>query len=93
MEEERLKDRLQEIEETEEMEETEKTGDAPGEELSIEEIFQQLDTIIERLEDGSLSLEDSFQYYERGMRLVKACSRKVDRAEKRIQVLNEEGKE
>lgn len=58
------------------------------EELSIEEIFGRLDGIIEKLEDGSVSLEDSFAYYENGMKLVKACSEKIDRVEKRILVLN-----
>lgn len=58
------------------------------EELSIEEIFGRLDGIIEKLEDGSVSLEDSFAYYENGMKLVKACSEKLDRVEKRILVLN-----
>lgn len=58
------------------------------EELSIEEIFGCLDGIIEKLEDGSVSLEDSFAYYENGMKLVKACSEKIDRVEKRILVLN-----
>lgn len=59
-----------------------------GEELSIEEIFGQLDRIIERMEDGSVSLEESFAYYEAGMKLVKTCNEKIDRVEKRIQVLN-----
>ena len=58
------------------------------EELSIEEIFGRLDGIIEKLEHGSVSLEDSFAYYENGMKLVKACSEKIDRVEKRILVLN-----
>lgn len=56
-------------------------------ELSIEEIFGQLDEIMERLEDGAVSLEDSFGYYETGMKLVKACSGKLDRVEKQIMVL------
>ena len=56
-------------------------------ELSIEEIFGRLDEIMERLEDGAVSLEDSFGYYETGMKLVKACSGKLDRVEKQIMVL------
>ncbi len=58
------------------------------EELSIEEIFGRLDGIMEQLEDGTVSLEDSFAYYENGMRLVQACSAKIDKVEKRILVLN-----
>ena len=55
--------------------------------LSIEEIFGRLDEIVEHLEDGAVSLEDSFEYYETGMKLVKACSGKLDRVEKQIMVL------
>lgn len=58
-------------------------------EASIEEIFGQLDDIIKKLTDGEISLEDSFGYYESGMRLVKNCSEKIDKVEKQIIVLNE----
>lgn len=58
-------------------------------ELSIEEIFGQLDEIIEKLSDGTISLEDSFKHYESGMKLVKSCGEKIDKVEKQIIVLNE----
>lgn len=58
-------------------------------ELSIEEIFSQLDETIEKLSDGTISLEDSFKYYESGMKLVKSCGEKIDKVEKQIIVLNE----
>lgn len=57
------------------------------EELSIEELFGRLEEIMDHLEDGTVSLEDSFGYYETGMKLVKACSGKLDRVEKQIMVL------
>lgn len=58
-------------------------------EASIEEIFDELDGIIGKLEDGNISLEDSFKYYETGMKLVRSCGEKIDRVEKQILVLNE----
>ncbi len=61
---------------------------AAKEDLSIEEIFSELDGIIRNLEDGEVSLEDSFKYYEAGMKLVQACSGKIDKVEKQILVLN-----
>ena len=67
--------------------------EAPGAELSIEEIFGRLDGIIRELEDGEISLEDSFKYYETGMKLVKTCGGKLDKVEKQILVLNENGTE
>lgn len=58
------------------------------EELSVEEMFERLDGIIRKLEDGKSSLEDAFTCYESGMRLVKACAGKIDRVEKQILVVN-----
>lgn len=60
---------------------------------SIEELFEELDLMIRKLEDGSSSLEDSFRYYEEGMKLVKACSGKIDRVEKQIVAVNDTGGE
>ena len=37
----------------------------------IEEVFQELDTIAEKLESGETSLEDSFRLYKKGMELLK----------------------
>lgn len=58
------------------------------ESVTIEEIFEKLDGIIKKLEAGDVSLEDSFDYYEAGIKLVKSCSQKLDRVEKQILVLN-----
>lgn len=58
-------------------------------ERSIEELFLELNTVIDKLEDGDISLEDSFTCYGAGMKLVKSCSKKIDKVEKQIQVLNE----
>ena len=56
---------------------------------TVEELFGQLDEILGKLTDGSLSLEDSFKWYESGMKLVKTCNEKIDQVEKQIIVLNE----
>lgn len=58
-------------------------------ELSIEELFDQLEEVIEQLVNGDISLEDSFKYYEFGMKMVKRCGEKIDKVEKQIIVLNE----
>ena len=49
------------------------------EELSIEEMFDRLDGIMRTLEDSRSTLEESFASYEAGMRLVRACSEKIDK--------------
>ena len=58
---------------------------------SVEETFQELEEIIRKLESGESSLEESFQYYEEGMKLVKSCNEKIDKVEKQIIVLEEDG--
>lgn len=62
-----------------------------GNKVSLEEAFEQLEGIIEKLEDPEISLEDSFKQYESGMELLKKCNQQIDKVEKKIQVLNENG--
>lgn len=58
-------------------------------EKSIEEIFEELDQIMEKLEAADTSLEDSFSLYEAGIKLVRSCGKKIDKVEKQIIVLQE----
>ena len=60
------------------------------EELSIEEMFDRLDGIMRTLEDSRSTLEESVASYEAGMRLIHACSEKIDKVEKQIMVVNGE---
>lgn len=57
---------------------------------SIEETMEELESIIEKMEDRDSTLEDSFACFERGMKLVKECSQRIDKVEKQIMVLREE---
>lgn len=56
-------------------------------EKTIEEIFAELDEIMEKLESSETSLEESFACYEAGMKLVKACGEKIDLVEKQMIIL------
>lgn len=56
---------------------------------TIEETFNQLDSIMEKLESPETSLEDSFGFYEAGMKLIRECGEKIDRVEKKIMILQE----
>lgn len=62
-----------------------------GNKVSLEDAFEKLEIIIEKLEDPEISLEDSFKQYESGMELLKKCNQQIDKVEKKIQVLNENG--
>ena len=73
---------------------TEKDGLAENsgmEQISLEEAFGMLDEIARSLEEESISLEDSFSAYKKGMDLLKICNDKIDQVEKKVLVLNEEG--
>ncbi|MCI8957634.1 MAG: exodeoxyribonuclease VII small subunit [Lachnospiraceae bacterium] len=56
---------------------------------TIEETFQELDRIMEKLDAPETSLEESFGFYETGMKLVRECGEKIDRVEKQIMILQE----
>ena len=67
------------------------SGEENGlEEISLEEAFGILDEIARSLEEESISLEDSFSAYKKGMDLLKICNDKIDQVEKKVLVLNEE---
>jgi exodeoxyribonuclease VII small subunit len=57
---------------------------ANGSGPSFEEAIERLQAIVEELESGGLSLEDSIARYEEGMRLSKRLTQTLEEAEKRI---------
>jgi len=56
-------------------------------EMKFEEALKKLEKIVEELEGGSLSLDDSLEKYEEGIRLSKACSKKLEVARKKVEIL------
>jgi exodeoxyribonuclease VII small subunit len=54
----------------------------------FEALIEELDTIVGRLENGELSLEESLSAFERGMVVSKKASSILDAAERRIEVLS-----
>ncbi len=62
-----------------------------GQTISIEENFEKLEEVIQRLEGGEISLEEAFAAYSDGMRLIKECNDQIDRVEKQVLKLTEEG--
>jgi exodeoxyribonuclease VII small subunit len=56
---------------------------------SFEEAIERLETIVDDLEGGSLSLEESIARYEEGIRLSRQLTQTLDEAEKRIERLVE----
>ena len=62
-------------------------------EKTFEQSLNELEKIATDLERRDLSLEEAIEKFENGMKLSKECSEKLDKAEKRINILvqNEDG--
>jgi exodeoxyribonuclease VII small subunit len=57
----------------------------------FEEQLKALENVVEQLENGELSLEDSVRLYEEGVKLSDACKKELEVAEGKIQMLVERG--
>lgn len=57
----------------------------------LENSFRRLDEIIEKMEQGELSLEESFKLYKEGIALVSSCNESIDKVEKEIKVIEDDG--
>jgi exodeoxyribonuclease VII small subunit len=55
--------------------------------LTFEQAFGELETTVQRLEAGDLTLEEAIALYERGMRLAQRCTDTLDAAELQVQEL------
>ena len=65
-----------------------------NDEFDFEKALAELETLVERLETGDLSLEESLKDFERGVALTRACQKALAEAEQKVQILlSEEGKE
>lgn len=64
-----------------------------NEELNFEEAMKQLEEIANVLENGNLSLDESVNKFEEGMKLSKKCNDFLDQAEKKITMLINDGEE
>ena len=57
----------------------------------FESALSELEALVVQLEDGSLSLEQSLQLFERGVKLSRYCHGRLEEAERRLEVLTERG--
>lgn len=59
--------------------------------VSLEEAFEQIETIIEQLESPEVTLDDSFRLYQAGVEKLKMCNLLLDTVEKKMQVMQADG--
>lgn len=72
-------------------EETAVTAEETDKKENLEEMFQDLEKVIKDMENSDVTLEQSFDLYNRGMNILKECSRTIDEVEKKVLVLDEDG--
>lgn len=60
-------------------------------ESGLEELFIEIEDILDKMEDKDISLENSFLLYEEGMKKLKQCNDKIDQVEKKMLVISEQG--
>ena len=61
-----------------------------GKKFDFNEGLAELEVIINKMESGDLSLEDSLKYFEKGVKLHRQCHGALTDAEQRVNMLNEE---
>jgi exodeoxyribonuclease VII small subunit len=56
-------------------------------EKSFESSLKELEQIVEQLEAGDLPLEHSLELFEQGVKLSRACQKRLDEAERKVELL------
>ena len=54
----------------------------------FDEILEELESIVESMDDGSLKLEETIESYEKGIKLIKQAQTSLKNFEKKVQILN-----
>ena len=75
------------------MEEQIQTAEVEQNPETLEEMFRELDGIMEQMEMENVSLEDAFSLYEKGMKMIRRCNDKLDQVEKKMLVIAQGGEE
>ena len=57
----------------------------------LETAFDQIEQLLQTLQEGEVSLEESFRLYEQGMKLLQKCNENIDHVEKQMLQIDEEG--
>ena len=60
---------------------------------TLEQSFERLEEIISQMEKSDTTLDASFKMYQEGMKRVESCNNQLDKVEKQIIVLNDDGEQ
>ena len=64
---------------------------ADQEQFRLEEAFDRIEALLEKLQDKDVTLEESFGLYQEGLGLLKLCNENIDHVEKQMLQIDEEG--
>ena len=56
-------------------------------EKKFEEALERLEEIVKKMEGGDMTLEESLEAFEEGVKLSRFCSKKLDEAERKVEIL------
>ena len=56
--------------------------------INIEKVLNELESIVNKMEEDNLNLEDSLSSYEKGILLVKTAQENLKKIEQRVQILS-----
>ena len=56
-------------------------------EIEFESALKKLETIVENLENGEMSLEAALKQYEEGVKMADICSKRLNDAQKKVEIL------
>ena len=57
--------------------------------INFETAIEELESLVEEMEQGDISLEDSLKKFERGIELTRTCQKALQEAEQKVQILVE----
>lgn len=60
---------------------------AKSKKLDLESSLQSLEELVERMESGGLSIEDSLKEFEQGIKLIQSCQKSLSEAEQKVDIL------
>jgi len=62
-------------------------------ELNFEKSLERLNLLVSKMEQGNLPLEQSLQYFEEGIHIIRDCQEALQKAEQKVQILTKKGTE
>ncbi len=66
-----------------------KRGAGKASQIDLEEALKELEALIEHMEEGDITLEESLKCFERGTQLARNCQEALKAAEQKVQILLE----